>query len=113
MVTAQLKELTNTLLLQEIDDEPFIQQGYYFISDGEYFTGTEGLVIINISDLMNCRDLPDRGRLSGCCGMDGTNGPNKVCINGHEIGTEKSDCWMANAFIFKKDAVNTMPKKYV
>jgi hypothetical protein len=33
------------------------------------------------------------------CGLDGMDGPNLVCVNGHEIGTEKSDCWMPHAAV--------------
>jgi hypothetical protein len=35
--------------------------------------------------------------------MDGTDGINKLCANGHEIATEKSDCWMPTAVIFEKE----------
>lgn len=108
-----LKELPESSLLNEQDGEEFIQKGYYVISSAEYFTDSEGKLIINIFDLLNCIDHPDASRLNGCCGLDGLNGINKVCINGHEIGTEKSDCWIANAFIFEKDTVNNIPKQKV
>src|SRR5262249_40013798 len=40
---------------------------------------------------------PDPRRRNGCCGMDGCDGMNLVCPEGHEVATERSDCWMAHA----------------
>lgn len=40
-----------------------------------------------------------RGRTNGCCGLDGCDGPNKVCGCGNFVGTEKSDCWTPRVFI--------------
>jgi hypothetical protein len=105
-VSNQLQELTDTTLLNEKDGEPHIPKGYYIISDGGYYTSTEGKLIINISDLINCKNHRDKRRLGGCCGLDGLDGPNKVCRNGHEIGTERSDCWLAHAFLFEIDTAN-------
>jgi hypothetical protein len=42
---------------------------------------------------------PDMMRGMGCCGPDGTNGPNRLCTCGAEIGTEISDCWTSWLFI--------------
>lgn len=91
----------------EADRQDFIQKGFYTLSDGGFFTGTEGCFIINVADLLNVTDHFDQSRLNGCCGLDGCDGPNKLCFNGHEIATEMSDCWMPWAVIFKKDAVFT------
>lgn len=110
-VSGILQELPQSITLNETDGNDFISKGYYLVSDGEYFTGSEGKLIINKSDLINCKDHPDAGRLNGCCGLDGLDGVNKVCANGHEIGTEKSDCWMAHAFIFEKGRVNSQSKR--
>lgn len=38
-------------------------------------------------------------RLSGCCGLDGVDGPNRVCGCGAEVGTERSDCWTWQVFV--------------
>jgi len=38
-------------------------------------------------------------RLNGCCGLDGCDGPNKICLCGEHVGTEKSDCWTPLVFI--------------
>lgn len=90
-----------------IDNRDFINCGKYFVSDGDYYTGSENQIIINIQDLKNAKNHFDLSRLNGCCGLDGANGLNKLCINGHEIGTEKSDCWMAHAMIFDNDKIKT------
>jgi hypothetical protein len=45
-------------------------------------------------------------RLAECCGLDGMDGPNFVCVNGHEIGTEMSDCWMPHAAILLDSVVH-------
>jgi hypothetical protein len=62
-------------------------------------------VIVNIADLVSIRRHPDFRRLNGCCGLDGCDGPNLVCTNGHEIGTEKSDCWTPHAAVLLENVV--------
>lgn len=89
----------------EADAENYIPSGYYTISDSEYFHESLGAIIINITDLINCENHKERGRLNGCCGLDGCDGPNKICLNGHEVATEKSDCWMPHAVLFEKDKI--------
>ena len=50
------------------------------------------------------------GRLNGCCGLDGCDGPNLVCKKcGAEIGTLQSDCW--TPLIFVPDNENTEFRK--
>lgn len=55
--------------------------------------------MINLEDAVNTRHHPDTRRLNGCCGLDGRDGLNTVCANGHEVGTEKSDCWMPHVLL--------------
>jgi hypothetical protein len=104
-LTPELKLYTGNSF-GEADVQPYVQQGYYVISDGEFFTDTIGTVIINIADLLNAKNHTNPGRLNGCCGLDGCDGFNKVCINGHEVATEKSDCWMPHAIFFEKDKIS-------
>lgn len=52
----------------------------------------------------------DKKRFQGCCGSDGTNGLNKVCINGHEVATEFSDCYMPHYIAFDTDKVTVKEK---
>jgi hypothetical protein len=87
----------------EASEQPFVQKGFYTVSNGDFFTGTEGCLIVNVEDMINTVNHTITGRLNGCCGLDGCDGPNKMCINGHEVATEKSDCWMPMAIIFEKE----------
>ncbi len=107
-LTNDLKHISSNAVLKEEDGEPFIDRGYYFVSDGDNYTGSEDQIIINNNDLKNSRNHDDLSRHSGCCGSDGLSGINKVCINGHEIATEKSDCWMPHSVIFDREKTVTI-----
>lgn len=106
-LTHDLKEVSSIKYLNEADGEDFIKRGQFFISDGNYYSGTESQIIINRQDLKNSSNHFETSRLNGCCGLDGLDGLNKVCINGHEIATEKSDCWMAHSIIFHTENILT------
>jgi hypothetical protein len=55
---------------------------------------------INLGDLTGePRYTPHIKRLSGCCGLAGSLGPNRVCECGAHIGTELSDCWTPAMFV--------------
>jgi hypothetical protein len=41
----------------------------------------------------------DALRATGCCGLDGCDGPNRVCACGAYVGTEQSDCWTPRVFV--------------
>lgn len=42
----------------------------------------------------------DTSRLSGCCGLDGCDGPNMLCrLCKTAIGTMQSDCWTPLIFV--------------
>ena len=102
-LTGQLTELTNADKLNETDNEDFIKVGYFFISDGDFYRDSKGKIIINKKDLTNSKNHSDLKRLNGCCGLDGMDGPNKTCTNGHDIGTEYSDCWIPHCIIFERE----------
>lgn len=104
-LTDELLQIADPTQLNENDGEDFIGRGQFFISDGAYYTDTETQIVINIKDLKNSKRHSDHSRLNGCCGLAGTDGPNQLCINGHEIATEKSDCWIAHALIFENDSI--------
>ena len=87
----------------EADMQNFIQKEFYTISDGEFFTGTEGNVIVCIEEGINIRNHTDNSKLNGCCGLDGYDVLNKLCINKHEVASEFSDCWMPRALMFDKE----------
>lgn len=55
---------------------------------------------LNPADLGDAVTVTKRGgRLGGCCGEGGTNGPNRDCRCGAEIGTFRDDCWTPHVFI--------------
>ena len=62
--------------------------------------GTEdflGQFAVALVDLIGVGYHPDQARLIGCCGPSGTDGPNRICACGREIGTERSDCLASQA----------------
>lgn len=87
------------------DRTAFFPIGSVYLSDGEFFTGTEGCYVINLADSRNLAIHTDPRRLAGCCGLDGCDGPNRVCACGIEVATEKSDCWKPHALVFKNGEV--------
>jgi hypothetical protein len=103
-LTKQITEYTG-VSFGEADEQPYIQPGYYTVSDGSFFADTNGKLIINIEDLINTTNHTNSSRLNGCCGLDGCDGLNKICLNGHEVATEKSDCWMSHAIILENDKI--------
>ncbi|MGA1871719.1 MAG: hypothetical protein ACMUJM_24590 [bacterium] len=104
-ITKDLTELKDYSVLCEEDGKDFLPEGVFFKSDGEYYTGSENKIIVNIKDLINSERHPDSSRLNGCCGLDGLDGINTICKNGHEIGTERSDCWMSHSVILELENI--------
>jgi hypothetical protein len=94
IVSQDISELKDLSLLSGEDGQEHLSRGFFRISTlvGDLVPGGE--FILNLGDLTNTKRHPDSRRSSGCCGCDGCDGMNLVCLNGHEIGTECSDCWM-------------------
>jgi hypothetical protein len=86
------------------DGKAAVPEGYFALSDEDYWTESTGCPLINLADLVGVRHHPDSRRNIGCCGRDGCDGPNLVCDQGHEIGTERSDCWMAHGVVLLGNA---------
>ena len=87
------------------DGQPAVPPGYFAVSSDEYWTGSEGCPVVNLADLAGTAYHPDTRRRSGCCGPSGTEGPNLVCGRGHEVGAERSDCWMSHAAVLLREVV--------
>ena len=98
-LTAPLSPLPSDQSVCLEDGQPAVPTGSYALSDDDYWTGSGGCPLVNLADLVGTRHHPDPRRLNGCCGPDGCDGPNLVCGNGHEVGTEKADCWMSHAAV--------------
>jgi len=99
VITRPLVALDSAESLCLEDGRSAVPQGFYWKSDGKYFNGSEGCFVVKLDELVGTKLLSDSGRLNGCCGLDGLDGPNLTCCEGHEVGTECSDCWMAHAAI--------------
>ena len=108
VVTLPLRSLSDRALLCETAGEDYVPRGWMLKSDGSFFTGTEGQFIVNLKDLINTKHHSDPRRLNGCCGLDGCDGKNTICKNGHELGTERSDCWIAHAILLDPSAIETV-----
>jgi hypothetical protein len=93
-VSKQVTELDDLSLLKQNDGEAYIPEGFFIVDNDKEDIRTKGTIIINLKDLINSKYHSDESRLNGCCGYDGLDGINRVCVNNHEIGTENSDCWM-------------------
>lgn len=104
-ISCEVQPLSRPLATTSQDGQPHIPQGYFLVSDGSYYSGTEGAFLLNLEDAINTKHHHLRSRLNGCCGLDGCDGFNTLCMNGHEIGTEKSDCWMAHALVLDNQRV--------
>jgi hypothetical protein len=88
------------------DGQPAVPRGFFAISNDDSSTGRPNCALINMEDVLNTRYHPDARRHQGCCGRDGCDGPNLLCANGHEVGTERSDCWMSHAVALPIAVVN-------
>jgi uncharacterized protein (TIGR02996 family) len=93
-LTGPLSPLADPVWLSKEDGTPLVPAGFYWQAAGDFSAGMEGHYCLNLADLRNTRPHPDHRRRRGCCGMDGCDGANTVCANGHAVGTECSDCWM-------------------
>jgi len=79
--------------ISENSKEDYIPVGKYFIvkDDLDPIVLPKGNYVLNLKDVINTKYHPNR--IDGCCGIAGSEKPNVLCKNSHEIGTEYSDCW--------------------
>jgi hypothetical protein len=98
-ITAAVQPLPEGRALCTKDGEPAVPAGYFGRCDSDYWVGSDGCAVVSLADLREARHHPSPGRHNGCCGRDGGDGPNLICPAGHEIGTERSDCWMAHGAV--------------
>lgn len=67
------------------DGMPMLPPKTFCVSEGKHPPEVAGDYLINVDELVNARlYVESRGRLNGCCGLDGLDGINHVCQNGHE-----------------------------
>lgn len=99
-----------------VDYQHVIESGYAFKSlepyrkrmgPGKDPLGFTPQYWMTVRDLLPIVGLTsDPRRLNGCCGLDGCDGPNRVCACGADVGTEMSDCWTSYLFIPDPSATN-------
>ena len=105
-LAGSLEEMCSPLEWPEFEpgqDIHFVGKGFFRISDGSKWLGKEGDYILNRRNLENI--VKNKNWHMGCCGSDGSAGVNISCINGHDIGTETSECYMIKYVILDKGAV--------
>lgn len=69
---------------------------------------TEGMLLVDISTLVNVVQTNEH---FCCCGTTHTDGPNITCANGHPIGAEQSDCISPHFVALYADRVEiTLPE---
>ena len=94
-ISSDIRELRDRNLISNEDGSDFVPRGYYFITRADDdMISSQGEFVLNLKDTINTKHHSDQSRLNGCCALDGLDGINTLCANGHEIGTECSDCWM-------------------
>lgn len=103
-ITRPLLPLKLDQFVSREDRKPLVPQGFFAINSKEYWTA-DGRFVVNLADLVGTKRHSDSGRLNGCCGLDGLDGPNLLCVDGHEVGTEKSDCWMPHAAVLLESVI--------
>ena len=104
-ISEPLEELKDLNLINENDGQDYIPRGFYLIQEETAYEILKGSIIINIKDLINSNHHSDSRRLNGCCGLDGCDGMNRVCLHNHEIGTEYSDCWRFHKVVLNHELV--------
>lgn len=104
-ISKEVRELQDTSLLSHENGQDYIPKGFYIIDDNKMHLDLRDAIIINLKDLVNSKRHSNRSRLNGCCSMDGLDGRNRLCLRNHEIGTEKSDCWMSHFIALDSEMV--------
>jgi uncharacterized protein (TIGR02996 family) len=103
-LTKPLWPLGDQLCPDGAQDSPLIPSGFCWQATGD-IVNIQSHYCVNLDDLTNTKHHSDTRRLTGCCGPSGLDGLNIVCNNGHEVGTECSDCWMPHYLHWEPSAV--------
>jgi hypothetical protein len=84
-ISGEVQSLPDRSRVSAEANSDFVPQGYYLIASTADQTDshTPGEFILNLKDTMNIKRHSDPTRLSGCCALDGLNGINTICVNGH------------------------------
>ncbi len=93
------------------DRAPSVQVGVIVQLEGHELDSVVPVrgIVTNPADVL-LAELTYSGKYAGCCGVDGTDGPNRSCVRCNAVlGTEWSDCWTQAEIRFLPDAVRLSP----
>lgn len=93
ILTHPLLPLPKSQTITHQDQQPAVPQGYFALADEDFQSQCADCTIVNINDLVGPYYHPEKSRHIGCCGRSETEKPTLICMNGHAIGFELSDCW--------------------
>ena len=84
------------------DEAAYVGAGRFVrVGGDDVFGDHPGWIAVHLADAAaQTKPHKDDRRRVGCCGCDGLDGNNVTCAKGHEVGVEKSDCWMPHAVLF-------------
>lgn len=102
-------ELEDRCRLSLDDQCDYVPELFYVVADEDFSWAANGHFAINLKDARNTKHHWDNRRLAGCCGLSEPG--NTVCVNGHEIGAEFSECYTPRALVF--DPTRVELEKYV
>jgi len=110
ILTARVVRLENAERLDTEHGEPYLPRGRFVIADGRYWADRYGDdFIVHPDDLVggSIEGDWDDGRSDhyGCCGLDGGEGRNTVCRNGHLVATELSECGLPRCAFLDSESV--------
>ncbi|WP_281232487.1 hypothetical protein [Flavobacterium gelatinilyticum] len=100
-LTNQLIEIPEENLCWEDREDIMPENNFSIIFEKE----TKIRLLLASIDGHNLKDHSDTRKFQGCCGSAGCNGLNKLCLNGHDVATEISDCWTSHYIKFDIDKV--------
>ena len=89
------------VIQQEKMENPISQNGKII---GTHVESESGDYSVNPNNILS-NVLISTGKDNGCCGSDGSDGPNRRCACGAVLGTEWSDCWTQAEVRFISSAV--------
>jgi hypothetical protein len=105
VLTTELAPLADFSRLSNADGEPRIPKGFFHIAEPNSGFERGGSIVVNLDDLTGANRAKDGRPYNGCCGVDGCDGLNLVCSAGHDVATERSDCWMPHSAVFESEMV--------
>lgn len=96
-------------LWDEIDPAEAEARGVYApvhaLSDG-----ASGTIVVAPGDVRGTRLIPEKSGSGGCCGLDGSDGPNMACLTcGLAVASRIDDCSLWQAVWLFPDAVRRVP----